>query len=163
MLTLGLLGCSDTQSSPGPTEEGQYSDEAPGDEIEGVLIQCGNTLDTNYYWHQQDSGPSKVYVMPVICVGSIDTPGFSVEDAEPQGDGYYGFPSWDEEISAQCEAACLAAHDAMIEQLPVCDLAAFTPNLAAFDWEPELGPNCDSTVLPSIWHGSPLGLNGHSS
>lgn len=162
MLSLGLLACSSTQPSAGPTEEGQYSDEAPGEDIEGVLIQCGNALEANYYWHPQDTGPSKVFVMPVICVGSIDTPGFSVEDAEPQGDGY-AFPAWDEEIREQCVAACLAAHDATTDQVPVCELSAFTPNFAAFDWEPDLGPNCDSTVLPSIWHGRPLGLNGHSS
>lgn len=139
-----------------------FSDEAAGEDIEGVLVQCGNDLDTNYYWLWQDDGPSKMYVMPVICVGSLDTPGFAVADAELTDDGYV-FPDWDAEIRSQCIDACFDAHDPTTEQMPVCGAVSFSPNQAWGNWHPDDGPNCDSTVPPRVAELPPLELEGPHS
>ncbi|NJK31170.1 MAG: hypothetical protein HC927_01460 [Deltaproteobacteria bacterium] len=157
---LALLDCSNAVSSGGPSEEGMFSDEAGSDDVEGVLVRCGNELEANYYWIWQDDGPSRVFIMPVICVGDSDTPGFEVDDAEPWGDGFFHFPAWDEQIRTQCADACLAAHDPSTEQEPVCDEGPFVMNVAALDWHPEDGPNCDSTVLPLVAQPSAFALEG---
>jgi hypothetical protein len=145
---LPLLACSTVQPGPGPGEDGMYSDEV-GIEVDGVLVQCGNMLDANCYWTMQSDGPDQVRIMPIICVGSVDTPGFELESAELV-DGRYQFPEWEAEIRAQCAAGCMAAHDPNTDQTPVCVEENFAPNATWGDWVPMDGPNCDSTVLPSV-------------
>lgn len=125
-----------------------YSDEI-GEDIDGVLVQCGNMLDANYYWKAQPDGPDQVRVMPVICIGTLDTPEFDLESAQLVG-GRYEFPEWEADIQAQCAAGCMDAHDADTDETPVCTAESFTPNAAWGDWAPTDGPNCDSTVLPSV-------------
>lgn len=125
-----------------------YSDEV-GEDVDGVLVQCGNMFESNHYWRVQPDGPDQVHLMPVICVGELDTPGFELESAEPV-DGKYQFPEWDTEIRAQCVAGCTAAHDARTNQTAVCIADNFDPNFAWGDWQPSDGPNCDSTVLPNV-------------
>lgn len=143
-----LLGCSTVEPGPGPGEEGMYSDEA-GEDVDGVLVQCGNLLEANYYWTAQPDGPERVHLMPVICVGSLDTPEFDLDSAQPV-DGKYQFPDWEAEIRAQCAAGCMDAHQADTDQTPVCIEDNFTPNFTWGDWAPSDGPNCDSTVLPNV-------------
>ncbi len=132
------------------------SDEV-GFEVEGVLVECGNLLDVNYYWRAQPAGPDQVHRMPVICIGSQDTPGFDLGDVELVADRYH-FPDWEPEIRAQCAAGCLAAHDPGTNQTPICVEENFDPNLVWGDWTPSEGPNCDSTVLPNVQAGPGLDI-----
>ncbi len=105
-----LLGCSTIDPGPGPGEDGMYAEEA-GLEGDGVLVQCGNLDAKNYYWQTQVSGVLEVLEMPVVCVGSIDTPGFDY-DAAVAVDGHNQFPEVEADIQVQCAAACEAVHEA---------------------------------------------------
>lgn len=150
---LALAACSSVIVTPGPSDEGAYLDEgATAEEVDGLLVQCGNELDANYYWMVQDEGPSKMYIMPVVCVGPLTTTGFDLEDAEPT-DGRFGFPAWDAEIKDLCAEACLAEHEPATGQTPTCELDAFSPNLAWGEWQPGEGTNCDSTIAPRLVPG----------
>jgi hypothetical protein len=48
---LAVAACSSVIVTPGPSDEGAYLDEgATAEEVDGLLVQCGNELDANYYW-----------------------------------------------------------------------------------------------------------------
>ncbi len=143
-LAAALAGCS-TVGGQDPSEEGMVSDDVQV-EVDGVLVQCGNADEVNHFWQASPEGPYTVRVMPVVCMGPQATSDFDLDDAELI-DGVYQFPTWAEEISARCTAACLAAHDPDIDEDPVCLESAFVVNPAWGDWAPEDGPNCDSTIF----------------
>ena len=111
-------------------------------------MQCGNLDAKNYYWQTQVSGVLKVLEMPVVCVGSIDTPGFDY-DAAVAVDGHYQFPEVEADIQVQCAAACEAVHEAGTGETPMCLAENFAPNWTVLDWSPEDGANCDSSILPT--------------
>jgi hypothetical protein len=137
------LGCS-TVGGPDPSEEGKCSDDVQV-EVDGVLVQCGNLDESNVYYVLGDEGPMPFRRMPVVCMGPQTTPDFDLDDVELTNEGY-GFPTWTTEIQASCSSACLAAHDADTDLMPICVEDTFFPNFVWGEWQPAEGPNCDSTL-----------------